>query len=108
MLSFRQISSAVWSFLGFMLVASLVLNLRYKSLDDGDALYLDTWTGKIESAVAVAPAVAKTGRTGNPLEIIVLKRLERLKERQVEAQKIETQCAGVRFAFPAPATRYRR
>lgn len=107
MLSFRQISSVVWTFLGFMLVASLVLNLRYKSLDDGDALYLDTWTGKIQSAVAVAPAVARTGRTGNPLAIIVLERLERLKQRQVEAQKIETECGSVRFSFPAPATRYR-
>jgi hypothetical protein len=108
MLSFRQISSVVWTFLGFMLVASLVLNLRYKGLDDGDALYLDTWTGKIQSAIAVAPAIARSGRTGNPLEIIVLERLERLKQRQVEAQKIETECGSVRFAFPAPVIRYRR
>jgi len=123
MLSLRQLASVVWTFLGFMIVASLVLNLRYKSLDDGDALFLDTWTGKVHSGVAVSPApevvVAEapkaTARSGR-LDIVIMERLERLKERQIERhvehhvehQEAATGCTSVRFAFPAPVTRHRR
>ncbi len=106
MLSLRQLTSVVWTFLGFMVVASLVLNLRYKTLDDGAAFYVDTWTGKTHSA-AVAEAPEKPAANGK-LDIVILERLERLTERQVHRHRIETECATVRFAFPAPVTEHRR
>jgi len=120
MLSLRQLASVVWTFFGFMVVASLVLNLRYKALDDGAALYIDTWTGKTHSAeVAVPPApvvVAEAPRrpaANGKLDIVILERLERLQERQVhrhriEYEKVEKDCTAISFAFPAPVTEHRR
>ncbi|KPK64908.1 MAG: hypothetical protein AMS21_06190 [Gemmatimonas sp. SG8_38_2] len=122
MLSLRQLASVVWTFLGFMVVASLVLNLRYKSLDDGDVLYLDTWTGKVHSGVAASPApdvvvaeAPKAMARGDRLDIVILGRSDRLEERRIERhvehhfeqQEAATECASVRFAFPAPVARYR-
>jgi hypothetical protein len=96
----------------FMVASALVMNLRYKPLDESDALYLDTWTGKIEASVSTVPAprvamleAPKLEASVNGLEIILL---EKLNERKARLEKIETECGGVRFAFPAPVTRPRR
>ena len=98
MLSFRQISGALWTVLGFMITAAVVLNLRYRSMDDG-ALLLDTWTGQVRS-VAAAPLIEKTeaeaGAEQGALDIAVLKGFEwRL------GTGVGT-CEAVRFAVPAP------
>jgi len=120
MLSLRQLTSVAWTFLGFMVVASLVLNLRYKELDDGAALYLDTWTGKTHSAaLAVPPAPAviaeapKKPVANGRVDVLILERLERLKERQIhrhriEIQEVEKDCTAIRFAYPAPVVEHRR
>ena len=122
MLSLRQLTSALWIFFGFMVTASLVLNLRYKSLDDG-ALYVDTWTGKTHTTTVAAPPAptAPTVLAEAPkrqpaegrLDVLILERLERLKERQVHRHRIEIEthkkdCSAVTFAYPAPVVWYRR
>jgi hypothetical protein len=103
-----------------MVAASLVLNLRYKALDDGAALYIDTWTGKTHTAgVVVPPAPAlvaeapKRPAANGRADILILERLERLQERHVhrhriEVEKLEHDCTAIRFAFPAPVVEYRR
>jgi hypothetical protein len=123
MLSFRQIASVVWTFMLFMVAAALVMNLRYKPLDEGDALYLDTWTGKVRSAAptvalaeTVAPEAPELAASVNGMEIILLERLrEREVERQLEHARarldrlrlrlenvvVEPGCQSIRFAFPA-------
>jgi hypothetical protein len=114
MLTLRQLTSALWTFFGFMVAASLVLNLRYKSLDDG-ALYVDTWTGKTHSAAIAAPAPApdapavvaearKTRSADGRMDVVILERLERLKEREFHRQRIrvetlEKDCSAIRPAF---------
>ena len=120
MLSLRQLTSVAWTFLGFMVAASLVLNLRYKPLDDGASLYVDTWTGKTHSVAVTAPvapvAVAEAPKRSDAetrLDVVILERLERLKQRQIhrhriEIEKVEKGCAAVSFAYPAPIVWYRR
>ena len=120
MLSLRQLTSVLWTFLGFMVAASLVLNLRYKALDDGAALYVDTWTGKAHSAAVVAPPApavvaeaAPNQAVNGKLDVLILRRSERLREREVHRHRIEIEtlekdCSAVRFAYPAPVVWYRR
>jgi hypothetical protein len=123
MLSLRPITSVVWAFLGFMVTASLVLNMRYKTLSESDALYLDTWTGRIHSSVVETKAVESPAprvsiiqvpRPAAPhveIEILELERLrervERLRERH-ECHEVKTECEAVRFAYPAPVVRFQR
>jgi hypothetical protein len=90
MLSFRQLASVLWTFLGFMIVAGLVLNLRYKPVGEGDAHYLDTWTGKIHAVPAEG-----TTKSRREIEIRVL---EGLLRREADGRT----CGNVRFAVPAP------
>ena len=96
MLSLRQAGGALWTFISFMLVAAVVMNLRYKPLD-GDALLLDTWTGNIR-AVATAPAAEiaeESEELDVAVEIAVLGGI-------VQQHAATSTCNGVRFAFPAP------
>lgn len=98
MLSFRQIGGAFWTLLGFMIAAALVLNLRYKPLNEGQLL-LDTWTGELRS-VATAPltegvAARARAHVEDAVEIAVLKGI-------AESSAVRgTTCNGVHFAFPA-------
>ncbi|MGD8699226.1 MAG: hypothetical protein PVJ43_08045 [Gemmatimonadales bacterium] len=110
MLTFRQVASAVWTFLGFMLAAGVVLNMRYKPLDEGSAVFLDTWTGKIHREVAESPApkaeeahVTILGSGRNGVDILLL---EELVERRTKSQEHNGPCRRVRFAFPAPGSRF--
>lgn len=107
MLPFRQVATVVWAFLGFMVAAALVLNLRYKPIGEGDARYLDTWTGKIHPVEAAAREPLATSavtharlRSESGADVILL---ERLRSRELERGS----CRGVRFAFPAEVTEYR-
>ena len=84
-------------FVVFMVGAALVLNLRYKPIGEGEARYLDTWTGKIHAveAKASAPLAEVEARASDrSIEIVMLERLYR---REPERGT----CRGVRFAFPA-------
>ncbi len=92
MLWFRQIGGALWSLLGFMIVAAVVLNLRYKPMNEGELL-LDTWTGQVQSLEAVPAAETVAGKVA--AEIAVLEAI-------VRPHATTTNCAGLRFAFPAP------
>lgn len=95
MIPYQQFVTAVWTLLGFMLVAALVLHLRYKPVGDGGALYLDTWTGRIETvAVQESDAYADAPGWALPPEVD-LRILEGRVEREVPP------CGRVRFAFPA-------
>ncbi|NIN71170.1 MAG: hypothetical protein GTO46_04375 [Gemmatimonadetes bacterium] len=97
MLSFRQVGTVIWTFLAFMVVASLVLNLRYKPIGEGEVRYLDTWTGTIhavEPSRSVPLAQARPQASDRSVEIAMLGRLYR---RETE----RSTCRGVRFAFPA-------
>lgn len=97
MLSFRQVGTVVWTFLAFMLAASLVLNLRYKPLGEDGARYMDTWTGTIHTVEAnpTAPLAQASRQTSDrSIEITTLRRLYRQ-----EAER--SACRSVRFAFPA-------
>lgn len=100
MLTFRQLSAVVWTFLGFMMAAALVLNLRYKPMA-GDALLLDTWTGRLHSVSAEQVPEARTvdafavARRRDAIEI-------RIVERLVETGRARPVCTSARFAFPAP------
>lgn len=101
MLWYRQVATVVWAFLGFMVVAALVLHLRYKPLS-GHEVYLDTWTGKLRSVAALehttsVPAldVSAAASAKRALEIAVLDELAGRGPRSGS-------CAAVRFAFPAP------
>jgi hypothetical protein len=97
MLSFRQVGTVVWTFLAFMVAASLVLNLRYKPIGEGEAGYLDTWTGTIhavEASQSAPLAQADPQASDRSIEIAMLERLYRH-----EAER--RTCRGVRFAFPA-------
>jgi len=101
MLSYRQVATVVWTFLGFMVTAALVLNLRYKPVSGHD-VYLDTWTGELHSVVAVehspsAEASGLSSRVGSrgAVEIAVL-------EGTVWQGRESASCGAVRFAFPAP------
>ncbi len=97
MLSLRHVASVAWTFLAFMVAAALVLNLRYKTVGEGQ--FFDTWTGKIRPAARVeAPAPSPEvvlGISGSGPEIAF--RAERLRR---EGQASD--CARVRFAFPVP------
>jgi hypothetical protein len=111
MLTFRQIASVLWTFLGFMVAAALVLNMRYKPLDEGNAMFLDTWTGKVHSKVVEVPrARTRDARVtilesrGVGVDAILLKELV---EHKIEHSKHKKKCSSVRFAFPAPASRHR-
>ena len=110
MLTFRQVASVVWTFLGFMVAAAVVLNMRYKPLDEESAVFLDTWTGKVHREVAEAPApkandaqvtILESRRNG--VDILLL---EELVERRSKPHKHDGGCSGVRFAFPAPGSRF--
>jgi hypothetical protein len=110
MLTFRQIASVVWTFLGFMVAAAVVLNMRYKPLDEGSLVFLDTWTGKIHREVAETPApMAKDAHVtilesrGRGVDILLL---EEMVERRSKTHKHDGECRGVRFAFPAPGSRF--
>jgi hypothetical protein len=101
MLSFRQVGTVVWTFLAFMLAAALVLNLRYKPIGEGEARYLDTWTGKIHAAeenanASLAEALGSKARE-RPASAVEITVLQRLLRREAE----RSTCRGVRFAFPA-------
>ncbi len=96
MLSFRQVSLALWAFVGFMVVGSAVMNLRYKPISEN--AILDTWTG-IVRPVAVAqasptPAVPLPEGVEAGVEIAIVESLIH--------ESVHTNCNGVRFAFPAP------
>ncbi len=97
MLSLRHVASVVWTFLAFMVAAALVLNLRYKTVGEGQ--YFDTWTGQIRPAERVeAPAASSEVVLGiSGLEPGISFRAERLRR-----EKLGSDCARVRFAFPAP------
>jgi hypothetical protein len=110
MLTFRQVASVVWTFLGFMVAAAVVLNMRYKPLDEESAVFLDTWTGKVHREVAETPAqdpsdarVTILGSRRNGVDILLL---EELVARRSKSHKHEGECSGVRFAFPAPGSRF--
>nr|NIQ27366.1 hypothetical protein [Gammaproteobacteria bacterium] len=90
------------AFLGFMLAAALVFNLRYKPI--GEAGYLDTWTGQLRSTERVEapaqPAEVVRGITRvEPGSAVPFERLRR--------ERPGSECVGVRFAFPAPEPRVR-
>lgn len=108
MLTFRQISSVVWTFMGFMLAASVVLNMRYKPLNETNTLLLDTWTGRVERVAAEDAAPTATERVAiaesrrNGVDIILL---EELAERRAKTYKHDHGCSAIRFAFPAPGSR---
>ncbi len=99
MLTIRQLSAVVWTFLGFMMAAALVLNLRYKPMAD-DAVFLDTWTGRLRSVSAEQVPEARTvaasavARRSDAVEIRIVERVATGRARPV--------CASTRFAFPAP------
>lgn len=97
MLSLRQVASVVWTFLAFMVAAALVLNLRYKTVGEGE--YFDTWTGQIRPTERVkapeASSAVVLGVTGSESGIAL--RAERLRWEQSVSD-----CSRVRFAFPAP------
>ncbi len=97
MLSFRQVGTVVWTFLAFMVAASLVLNLRYKPIGEGEASYLDTWTGTIHAVEATRSAPLARTRPQSPDRTIEVIRLESLYPQAAE----RSACRGVRFAFPA-------
>lgn len=107
MFTFRQISSIVWTFMGFMLAAAVVLNMRYKPLDETSLL--DTWTGRIQRVAAESPvpaakervAIAESRRNG--VDILLL---EELTEQQVRVHQHDGRCAAIRFAYPAPGSRF--
>ncbi len=102
MVSFRQVATVIWTFLGFMVVAGLVFNLRYKQVGEGDTMYLDTWTGRIRAAVVDAPldpAARARARASESGEIVLRERALRQLERRA--------CGNVRFAFPAPSVESR-
>lgn len=106
MLSFRQLTSLIWSLSAFVLAAALALHLRYRPLADEPA-YLDTWTGSVRgTAAAVAPdpmaASRRDTRSERPAE--VAEAILRLESRRT--QRIAPRSAPcVRFAFPAPDSR---
>ncbi len=102
MLSLRHFASIAWAFLGFMVAAALVFSLRYKPV--GEEGYLDTWTGRIVSihrAEATAPDVAVLGIAPVRPEIAV-------PPESVAQGRVNADCWGVRFAFPAPEPSLRR
>ena len=96
MLSFRQVSLALWAFVGFMVVGSTVMNLRYKPISE--SALLDTWTGRIHPVAVAeanpAPAVLRRDAAEAEVEIAILESVVR--------QSVGSTCNGVRFAFPAP------
>lgn len=108
MFTFRQVGSVLWTFVGFMVAAAVVLNMRYKTLDEADTLFLDTWTGKVQRVVVETPApqakerIATSPPRRSGVDILLL---ERLAEIRARAQEPERGCAKVRFAFPAPNSR---
>lgn len=108
MLTFRQISSVAWTFMGFMLAAAVVLNMRYKPLNETNTLLLDTWTGRVERVTAENAAPTATERIAtvesrrSGIDIILL---EELAERRAKAHAHESSCGAIRFAFPAPGSR---
>ncbi len=94
MLSLRHVAAVLWAFLAFMVAAALVLNLRYKTVGEGQ--YFDTWTGQIRPAERVeAPSAVVLGIADGESGIAF--RAERLKREEVGSD-----CSRVRFAFPAP------
>lgn len=97
MLSFRQVGTVVWTFLAFMVAASLVLNLRYKPIGEGETGYLDTWTGTIHAVEASQSAPLAQARPQVPDRSIEIMMLERLSRQEAE----RSACRGIRFAFPA-------
>ncbi len=109
MLTFRQISSVLWTFLGFMVAAAVVLNMRYKPLDEESAVFLDTWTGKVHREVAEMPApkareaqVTILESRGRGVDVLLL---EELVERRSRSHSHDGECRGIRFAFPTPGSR---
>ena len=111
MLTFRQISSIVWTFMGFMLAAAVVLSMRYKPLNETHTVLLDTWTGRIQQVTAENPApraeerIAQAQSWRNGVDILLL---EEMAAKRPKAHKHEGGCAAVRFAFPAPGSRVPR
>ena len=97
MLPFRQTATVVWTFLAFMVAASLVLNLRYKPVGEGEARYLDTWTGEIHAVEANVGTPLAEARPQAPERSVEIVMLEGLYRRAAE----RSTCRGVRFAFPA-------
>ena len=75
MLSFRPFQGIVWTLMGFMLVAALVLDMRYRALDDGTG-YLDTWTGEIRSTTDHARIENDRVEVRVPNPVLIPKRLE--------------------------------
>lgn len=106
MLSFRQMTSLIWSLSAFVLAAALALHLRYRPLTDEPA-YLDTWTGSVRgTAAAVAPdqivTASRDGRSARRVQ--VAEGILRLEGRRV--QRIAPRSSPcVAFAFPAPDSR---
>lgn len=98
MVSLRQIAGVLWTFLGFMLVAGLVLDMRYKPVGEGTG-YLDTWTGRVHENVATV------GRPESARRIVVVDR-SGLSVEVSEHLRRDVEASGtVRFAFPAPESR---
>ena len=106
MLTFRQITSVVWTFLGFMVAAAVVLNMRYRPLDETKTMLLDTWTGRIQHVAIEQPRaeerVVITESRRNRVDILLL---EELAQSRAKAYRHDHECAKVRFAFPAPSSR---
>jgi hypothetical protein len=107
MLSFRQITSLIWSLSAFVLAAALALHLRYRPLAEEPA-YLDTWTGSVRgTAVAPVPDRAGPARRWSRSErsTEVPEAILRLEGRRIQ---LVTPRSGpcVRFAFPAPSSRH--
>lgn len=111
MLTFRHIASAVWTVVGFMMAASLILHMRYKPMSDEQPIYLDTWTGRVHSSAAevvTAPPNAVVARTlESPRRKVDVLLLEELTERRRAERHEHAECARVRFAFPVPGSRHR-
>lgn len=75
MLSLKRFQGVAWTFLGFMLVAALVLDMRYKALDDGSG-YLDTWTGAVRSTTTPARAHDHRLEVHVPSPVVIPERFE--------------------------------
>lgn len=75
MLSMRRLQSVAWTLLGFMLVAALVLDMRYKALEDGTG-YLDTWTGAVRSTAQPARAGNQWLEFHVPSPVVIPERFE--------------------------------
>jgi len=107
MLSFRQVTSLIWSLSAFVLAAALALHLRYRPLAEQPA-YLDTWTGDVRGAVAgleVSTAGVEARVSDAERRVALEGALRRLRPVPPRDAIAMAPCTSVRFAFPAPGGR---